>query len=155
MENKECKFSNICAAFWPIHNHESKKFIPLVLLLCCALLNYVILRDTKDTLIVYAGGATIIPIVKGVGTTLAILFFSIVYMVLTFVLTREKIFYVLVSPLIIYFAVFGFILYPNVDFYHPAKETILTLKANHPQLSMLFDLYEYWTYSVFYVCAEI
>src|SRR5438105_2623823 len=38
--------------FWPVHNFELKKLLPMFMLFFFINFNYTILRDTKDTLIV-------------------------------------------------------------------------------------------------------
>ncbi len=62
------EFTGLRKIFWPIHNHELKKFLPMVLMMFCFLFNYTIMRDTKDTLIVTAAGAEAIPFLKFWGT---------------------------------------------------------------------------------------
>ena len=105
-DTKLPEFTGIRAVLWPIHNHELKKFIPLALIMFCILFNYTILRDTKDTLVVNAGGAAVIPFLKGIAVTLAAIGFVIVYAKLSNVLSREKLFYAIVSPFIVFFGLF-------------------------------------------------
>jgi AAA family ATP:ADP antiporter len=154
-DTKQPEFTGIRAVLWPIHNYELKKFIPLALIMFCILFNYTILRDTKDTLVVNAGGAAVIPFLKGIAVTAAAVLFVILYAKLSNVLSREKLFYAIVSPFIIFFAVFGFIIYPMADFLHPAKETVRAMHEAAPAFSGFIDIYAYWSYSIFYVFAEI
>lgn len=154
-DTKQPEFTGIRAVLWPIHNHELKKFIPLALIMFCILFNYTILRDTKDTLVVNAGGAAVIPFLKGIAVTLAAIGFVILYAKLSNVLSREKLFYAIVSPFILFFGLFGFVIYPMADFLHPAKETVAALHAAYPSAAGFIDMYAYWSYSVFYVFSEI
>ena len=55
---KSDEFGPIRKVLWPIHNYELKKFLPLSLIMFCILFNYTLLRDTKDTLVVNACGAS-------------------------------------------------------------------------------------------------
>ena len=41
------QFSKIRAFFWPIHGYELKKFLPMGLMMFCALFNYTIVRNAK------------------------------------------------------------------------------------------------------------
>jgi AAA family ATP:ADP antiporter len=154
-DTKLPEFTGIRANLWPIHNHELKKFIPLALIMFCLLFNYTILRDTKDTLVVQNIGTHAIPYLKGVGVTIIAILFVILYAKLTNVFSREKLFYVIVSPFLIYFAIFGFILYPNMESIQPAKSAVLEYHANYPSLSGFIDMYGSWVYSSFYIMAEI
>ncbi|MDP3372407.1 MAG: Npt1/Npt2 family nucleotide transporter [Candidatus Paracaedibacteraceae bacterium] len=154
-DTNQPEFTGIRAVLWPIHNHELKKFIPLALIMFCILFNYTILRDTKDTLVVNAGGAAVIPFLKGIAVTIAAIAFVIIYAKLSNILSREKLFYTIVTPFIAFFGLFGFVIYPMADFLHPARETIVAMHANYPALSGFIDIYAYWSYSVFYVFAEI
>lgn len=154
-DTKQPEFTGIRAVLWPIHNHELKKFIPLALIMFCILFNYTILRDTKDTLVVNAGGAAVIPFLKGIAVTLAAIGFVIIYAKLSNVLSRERLFYTIVSPFIIFFGLFGFVIYPMADFLHPAKETVAAWHAAYPNMAGFIDMYAYWSYSVFYVFSEI
>ena len=69
------QFSKIRAFFWPIHGYELKKFLPMGMMMFCALFNYTIVRNAKDALVVKAAGAETISFIKfWVIMPLAILF---------------------------------------------------------------------------------
>ena len=69
--------------------------------------------------------------------------------------SRENLFYVIIIPFLAYFLVFGFVINPNYDFFHPSKETIAQIHANHPHSQGFVDLGIYWSYSLFYILAEL
>jgi AAA family ATP:ADP antiporter len=71
------------------------------------------------------------------------------------VLKREYVFYTVVIPFLIFFGLFGFVLYPNLDVLLPSIETMNALSLEFPRLSGFFDMGAYWTYSLFYVLSEI
>lgn len=152
---KAPEFTGLRAKLWPIHSHELKKFIPLGIIMFCLLFNYTVLRDTKDTLVVNAAGAGAITFLKTYCVTPAAILFVILYAKLTNVLSRENVFYAVVTPFIIFFAAFGFLIYPNLDLLHPSAESVQALHAAHPNLSGFIDIYAYWAYSLFYVLSEI
>ena len=62
------EFNKFQQIFWPIHNYELRKFLPMVIMIFFFLFNYTIMRDTKDTLVVTAAGAEVIPFLKLWGT---------------------------------------------------------------------------------------
>lgn len=154
-ESTPAEFTGWRAALWPIHGYELKKFLPLAFIMFCLLFNYTVLRDTKDTLIVNNAGAGAITFLKLYCVTPAAILFVIIYAKLTNLLSREKVFYAVVTPFIIFFAVFGFIIYPNIDFFHPSAEKVQWLQEIAPRFGGFIDLYQYWAYSLFYVFSEI
>ncbi len=149
------EFTGWRAALWPIHNHELKKFLPLAFIMFCILFNYTLLRDTKDTIVVNSAGAGAISFLKLYCVTPAAILFVIIYAKLTNILKRENVFYAVVMPFLIFFAAFAFIIYPNLEALHPDPASIAALKAAHPALTGFIDIYAYWSFSLFYVLAEI
>lgn len=158
MSTKEAtvaEFTGWRAALWPIHGYELKKFLPLAFIMFCLLFNYTILRDTKDTLVVNSAGAGAITFLKLYCVTPAAILFVILYAKLTNVLKRETVFYAVVMPFLVFFAIFGFIIYPNLSWFHPSTETVQALHHSYPYLSGFIDIYAYWAFSLFYVFSEI
>ena len=60
---------NTRAYLWPIHAHELKKFVPMLLIFFLVGFNYTLLRGTKDALVVTApsSGAEALPFFKSLG----------------------------------------------------------------------------------------
>ncbi len=149
------EFSRFRRLLWPIHNYELKKFLPLGFIMFCILFNYTLLRDTKDTLVVNAAGAGLIPFLKFYCVTPAAVLFVIIYAKLCNILEREKVFYAVVIPFLIFFAAFAYIIYPNFNALHPTPAYINQLNEKIPAFSGFINIYAYWSYSLFYVLAEI
>ncbi len=154
-QDKQSQFSGLRAALWPIHTYELKKFLPLGFIMFCILFNYTLLRDTKDTLVVNAAGASALTFLKLYCVTPAAVLFVIGYSKLTNILSRENVFYAVITPFLVFFGLFGFVIYPNLDLLHPSAESIASLQAAYPHFSGFIDIYAYWAYSLFYVLAEI
>ena len=149
------EFSGLRAFFWPIHGYELKKFLPLGFMMFCALFNYTIVRDVKDALVVNAAGAETISFVKlWVVTPMAILF-VLAYTKLSNSLSREQLFYAALSPFIIFFAAFGFILYPAKDFLMPSNESLDAMIMAAPAMRWFIMMYGKWMYVIFYAFAEL
>ncbi len=140
---------------WPIYNHELKKFLPLGFIMFGILFNYTLLRDTKDALVVNAAGAGIIPFLKFYCVTPAAVIFVMLYAKLCNVFDKETIFYVVVTPFLIFFAFFAFIIQPNFDLLHPSADFINNLNSKFPPFKGFINIYAFWSYSAFYVLAEI
>ena len=149
------EFGPIKKLIWPIHNYELKKFLPLGFIMFCILFNYTLLRDTKDTLVVNAAGAGAISFLKFYCVTPSAVLFVIFYAKLTNMFSREAVFYAVVSPFLIFFGLFAFLIYPNIDLLHPSEGLIRQLHLGYPRLGGFIDIFAYWSYSLFYVLSEI
>lgn len=154
-ESTQSDFTGLRAALWPIHNYELKKFLPLAFIMFCILFNYTLLRDTKDTIVVNSAGAGAISFLKLYCVTPAAILFVLIYAKLTNILSRENVFYAIVTPFLVFFGAFAFIIYPNLDTLHPSAQSVAALKASYPALVGFIDIYAYWAYSLFYVLSEI
>ena len=149
------EFSGWRKVLWPIHNHELKKFVPLGLIMFGILFIYTLLRDTKDTLVVNAAGSSLIPFLKFYCVTPSAILFVIFYAKLTNVFSKEKVFYAVVTPFLVFFAAFAFVIYPNLHLLHPSPDLIARLHDSYPSLSGFINVWAYWAFSMFYVLAEI
>ncbi|MCP5470079.1 MAG: NTP/NDP exchange transporter [Chlamydiales bacterium] len=143
--------------FWPIHAYELKKVLPMFLMFFCISFNYTILRDTKDTLIVTApgSGAEAIPFIKVWLVVPCAIAFMIVFAKLSNVLSRQKLFYAVTIPFLVFFALFPTVIYPNRELLHPTTAAD-ALQAVLPQgLMGLIAIFRNWTFAAFYVLAEL
>ncbi len=150
-------FTGLRGFFWPIYNYELKKFLPMGLMMLCILFNYTILRDIKDVLVagLPGGGAESFNFLK----IYAVLPFAILFMVffvkLSNKLKPEKLFYTVLFPFLIFFAVFAFFLYPNREFFEASLETVQAYQTSWPRLHWVIPVIGGWTSSLFYVMAEL
>lgn len=157
MSNQTKEFGKWRSFFWPIHAFELKKVLPMFLMFFCISFNYTILRDTKDTLLVTApgSGAEAIPFVKVWLVVPSAVLFMLIYAKLSNVLSKQKLFYAVTIPFLIFFALFATVLYPNRDLLHPT-DAADRLQAFLPQgLMGMVAIFRNWTYAVFYVLAEL
>jgi ATP:ADP antiporter, AAA family len=154
---KQSEFSALRAIFWPIHNYEIKKFLPMGLMMFCILFNYTVLRDTKDTLMVNApgSGAEALAYVKLFGTTPAAILFMIVYAKLSNILSRQGLFYSVLLSFLIFFAAFALFIYPNREALHMSEAAIVAMKADYPNVAWLISVIGNWSYSLFYILSEL
>lgn len=148
-------FSKLRAVFWPIHGYELKKFLPMGFMMFCALFNYTIVRDIKDALVVKAAGAETISFIKfWVIMPLAILF-VLAYAKASSKLTKEQLFNYTLLPFIVFFAVFGFVLYPMREYLLPDQSSVETMIAAAPAFRWFIMMYAKWLYVMFYAFAEL
>merc|ERR1712224_1028693 len=70
-------------------------------------------------------------------------------------MSREKIFYLVVSFFLAFFFMFAYFIYPNKEMLHPSAESVLALKQAYPALKHFVAVYEQWSFSVYYVFSEL
>lgn len=154
---KSPEFSKIRSVLWPIHRHEVKKILPMMLIIFFICFNYSILRNLKDSIVVtaQASGAEVIPFIKvWVLLPMAVLL-TVIFSKLTNRFSQEKVFYIFVTSFLIFFALFNFILYPLRDTLHPhalADSLEQTLPMGFKGLVAMF---RNWSFTVFYVICEL
>lgn len=142
---------------WPIHNAELKKLLPLFFIKFLVSFNYVILHDTKDTLIVTTegSGAEAIPILKG----WVVIFFAflamMIYSKLSSHLSKRSLFYTCMVPFILFFAIYGFILYPCREWLTPHSSADWLLDILGKEREHWVAVYRYWMNSLFFLMAEL
>lgn len=157
------EFGKMRSLFWPVHGYELKKFLPMVLMMFFFLFNYTIMRDTKDTLVVTAAGASVIPFLKVWGTLPVSILFVIVYSKLSNILRPTTLFYSMVAPFLVYCLIFGFVVYPNIDAMKPkafadSLEQFVAAnlyESSHDTLFKLIEMVRVWPYALFYVTSEL
>jgi ATP:ADP antiporter, AAA family len=153
----DATFKGLRGIFWPIHGFELKKFLPMGIMMMCILFNYTILRDTKDTLMVNApgGGAECLSFLKLYGVTPAAIIFMIIFIKLVNIFSRERLFYIVLAPFLVFFGLFAFVIYPNKEALHMTMDSIQTAQASLPNLHWLIPVVGNWSFSIFYILSEL
>lgn len=145
-------------------NHaERRLFVSLGAMLFCALFSYQLLQTTKDTIVVDACGAEAITFIKVYGVLPA----SMLFLSLHASLSRNapdgrprSDAYVMASlPFIVFFLLFGAVLYPLRDRLHPKSlpelPGFLGQLTRSDSLKSVQLLIRHWTYSLFYIFSEL
>src|SRR3990167_9124389 len=143
--------------FWPVHNFELKKLLPMFMLFFFINFNYTILRDTKDTLIVTApnSGAETIPFLKVWGVLPCAIIFMVIYSKLSNMMSKQKLFMGTIAFFGAFFALFALVLYPMRDYLHP-NALADTMQNFLPQgMTGFVSVIRNWTYSLFYIMSEL
>jgi AAA family ATP:ADP antiporter len=143
--------------FWPIHNSELKKFIPLFLIFFLIAFNYNVLRSYKDSIIITAAqsGAETIPFIKLWAVLPSAVLFTLLFTRLSNWYTREKVFYVTLSIFLVFFFLFGFVLYPAQDFLHPNRLADSLQEILPAGFKGFIAIFRNWTFTLFYVMSEL
>lgn len=121
----------------------------------CILFNYTVLRNTKDSLVISSMGPSVIPFIKGFVVLPASMLFVVLYSKLCNTLSRATLFHAFTGIFIAFFFLYSVYIYPNRDYIHPDPATIVALKQSYPHFQHLWNLYGNWTYTAFYVFAEL
>ncbi len=150
-------FGFLRSLFWPIHRSESKKVISMLILLFLLCICYNVLRNVKDTVILTAkaSGAEVIPFLKVWGMLPGAFLMTWFYTRLSRYLSREKVFYIMVSFFLSYFLLFAFVLYPHSEQLH--LDRVGDWLAIHLPTGFkgFIAMIRNWTFTTFYVISEL
>lgn len=157
MSTSKDEFKGWRSIFWPIHNYEIKKFLPMGLMMMCILFNYNILRDVKDALVVNApgSGAEALSFLKLYGVTPSAIIFMIIFTKLANVLPTERLFSSIIAFFLVFFGAFAFLIYPNAEALHMSAATVAGLRESMPALHWMFPVIGNWSFSLFYIFSEL
>lgn len=150
-------FGPLRRLIWPIYRHEMKKLIPMLLMFFFITFNYNVLRTMKDTLVVTAksSGAEVIPFIKVWVMFPGAVAMTLLYSCLTNWLSREKVFYFMISIFLLYFFLFAFVLYPNRDALHPNDFADYLQYVLPKGCKGFIAMLRHWTFTIFYVMSEL
>ena len=143
--------------FWPVQKNERKLFVPLLLIFFFICFDYNLLRAAKDSLVITApsAGAEILPFMK-LWVILPMAFImTLLFTRLANRYTTEKVFYIMISLFLSFFVLFSFVIYPLRDTLHPHAFADALEGALPPGLKGLIALFRNWTFTAFYVMAEM
>lgn len=149
------EFGPIRGFLWPIHSHELKKIVPLLLMLFLICFNYTVLRNMKDAVVVTASGAEVIPFIKvWVMLPIAVLI-TYFFTKLADRYSHEQVFYIIMTSFLVFYAVFAFIIYPQRDTLHLHQAADLVEGYLPTGFRGLISMFRYWSFTAFYVISEM
>ena len=150
------QFGVLRKILFPVYSFELKKVVPMGMIFFCVLFNYTILRNAKDAMVVHAMGAEAFAYLKLWFVAPAAILFMILYAKASNMMSNEKLFYSTISPFIVFFGLFAFVIYPNLDTLHMSKDQIAIVSAYFPKsLGMFVKIFGNWSYSMFYILSEL
>ena len=150
-------FKKLRSILWPIYAHEHKKFIPMFIIFFLICFNYSILRVTKEALIVTApsSGAEALPFLKVWAILPAALGFTFIFTRFSNWFSRERVFYVMMSIFIGFFAFFTLYLFPNREALHPHDLADKLQEILPKGFNGLIAIFRHWTFTTFYIMSEM
>lgn len=154
----EPEFGKLRKIFFPIHAFEVKKALPMGIMFFFILFNYTCLRNMKDAMIINApnSGAEVISFLKFYLVMPGAVLFTLLYAKGSDLMSNEKLFYVTISSFVIFFGLFGFVIYPNLDILHPSPDTVKAWQESCSEgLRWPLAVIGNWSYALFFVMAEL
>lgn len=150
------RFGWFRSVFWPIRREEQRMIIPMFLIIFLICLNYSILRNMKDALVVTANaGADVIPFIKVWAMLPIAVLLTLAFTKLCNRFSQEQVFYIILSGFLLFYAVFLFVLYPLKDSLHPT-EFAGQLESTLPSgFRGFISMFRNWTFTSFYVMCEL
>jgi AAA family ATP:ADP antiporter len=151
------EFGKLRSFLWPVHRHEHKRFIPILLIFFLVGFNYSVLRATKDALVVTApaSGAEAIPFLKVWAIVPMAFLFTFIFTRVSNRLSREHTFYAMMGMFLAFFLLFMLVLYPCRETLHPHSladrmQTLLPLGCKG-----VVAMFRNWTFTAYYVMSEM
>ena len=150
-------FGRFRSFFFPIHVHELKKLLPMLGMFFLISFNYNALRAYKDSMVVTApqSGAEVIPFIKVWAIMPFAILLTLLFTRLLNRFNREKVFYIMMSIFLVFFAVFTFVLLPLQDYLHPNETADLFQSLLPEGLKGLIAIFRNWTFTLFYVMSDL
>jgi len=151
------KFGKLRSLFWPIHSYELKKLIPMLLMFFFISFAYSTLKNMKDAFIVTAvdSGAEAIPFVKVWVMLPGAIILTALFMKLSNHFDRSKVFYVMITIFLVFFALFAFVIYPYREHLHLHKTANFLQGVLPLGLKGFVAIVRYWSFAIFYAMAEL
>jgi AAA family ATP:ADP antiporter len=151
----ETFFSKLRNIFWPIKREELPKFLSSSFLMFSILMIQNIIRALKDSVINVKISTEITSFLKFWGVMPASIAMTIIYVVMVNNMKPQKVFYILLSVFIVFFGIFGFVIFPMHENLHMSKESITSITSLYPHFKWFIYLYANWGFSLFYVITEL
>src|SRR3990167_396604 len=156
-DTSNIEFSKWRRRLWPFHRSELRKFIPLLLIKFLISLDYCILTNIKETMTVTSrgSGAEVIAVLKGCVVLPAAMLIALLYSKLSNILNKKQLFYTMLGGFLAVIFIYGFILYPNADFFSPHASSDWLVSKLGVKYEHWVAVYRHWMHSLLFITAEL
>lgn len=152
---QKSEFGALRSCFWPIHKRELFKLLPMVFIIWLIVFVYDVVRNMKDAVIITSAGAEVVPFVKVWALLPGAVLLTYLYAKLSNKYSQEKVFYIMTTGFLAFFAFFAFFIYPIRDSLHAHALADSLQKILPTGLKGLVSMCRYWSFTIFYVTAEL
>lgn len=153
----QSEFSGLRLYLWPVHNHELRKLIPMLLIFFLVSFDYNVLRTMKDTIVMYApsSGAEVLPFLKVWAMFPGTLLMTFIFTRLSNRFSRLTVTYIMLSGFLLYFLLFVAFMYPYREMLEPT--TLVSTLQQWLPMSFKWPIlmFQNWIFTSFYVMSEL
>lgn len=128
------------------------KYLPTSIMLMLSAYIYSLLRGVKDSILVPTLGAELISFIKFYGVFPSTIIFFICFSKLANILTRDKLYFSIISFFMSFFLLYAFVFGPFNEYFHPDLSHWI---AAFPKLKYQILMMQNWTITLFYIMAEL
>lgn len=151
----DSQFGTLRSLFWPIYPSEVRKLLPMIIMLFLICFNYSALRNMKDSIVITASGAEVIPFIKVWAILPASILITLIFTKLSNLYSQEKVFYIMTTAFLTMYGLFAFVVYPYRELFHPVESADYLQTILPAGFKGLISMYRYWTFTLFYVISEL
>ena len=149
------QFGRIRNILWPIASFELKKFIPMVVMIFFIATNYNLLKIVKDSTVVPALGAEVLPFVKVWMMLPMAVLMTAFFSALVKIFNENRAFYIILSLFLSYFILFVFVIYPNRQFFNLDMIADFLLQYLPAGGKGFATMIRSWYLGIFYTMCEL
>jgi ATP:ADP antiporter, AAA family len=124
-------------------------------LMFCILCNQSVLRVLKDAIVVSRINAEVTDFIKLYCVLPCAASFVVLYNKMADSMPYTKVYYSIVSAFLCFFLLFAFVIYPNAAAWHTSADLQASLIKNYPSFKWYFLFLCNWSYTIFYIFAEL
>lgn len=153
---RQQSFGRLRSLFWPVYAGELRLILPMVLMSFLICMNYTLLRNMKDALVVTANaGAEVLPFIKVWVMLPVALLMTYSFTKLCNRYSQEKVFYIIIGSFLSFYAIFLVVLYPLQDYLHPHAFADKLAEILPIGCKGFIDMIRNWTFTALYVMSEL
>lgn len=149
------EFGPVRSILWPIYRHELKKILPMLFMLFLICFNYTVLRNMKDAVVITAAGAEVIPFIKVWALLPMAVAITLIFTKISNIFSQERVFYIMISAFLAFYALFAFFLYPLREIFEPKVSADYLENILPIGFKGMIAMYRHWLLTVFYVASEL